>query len=120
MATYNITTVLFLINSFKDIVDSCGKVNRTVDLYKKQVESMVISKQISVNDMEIVYELLGIMNTSNIKWNVADNKVSQFLSAMNLLLDIRDDSIRNNMINKLVNNKSISDSVANIIRKLYK
>lgn len=120
MRKYNITTVIFLVNSFKDIVDSYGRVNRTVDLYKRQLESMIISKQISINDRDIVFELLGIVNTSNIKWNIADNKVSQFLSAMNLLLDITDDSMRNNMINILIDNKSISDSVANIIKKLYK
>lgn len=120
MRKYNITTVIFLVDSFKDIVDSYGRVNRTVDLYKRQVESMIISKQISINDRDIIFELLGIVNTSNIKWNIADNKVSQFLSAMNLLLDITDDSMRNNMINILIDNKSISDSVANIIKKLYK
>ena len=120
MRKYNITTVIFLVNSFKDIVDSYGRVNRTVDLYKRQLEPMIISKQISINDRDIVFELLGIVNTSNIKWNTADNKVSQFLSAMNLLLDITDDSMRNNMINILIDNKSISDSVANIIKKLYK
>ena len=120
MRKYNITTVIFLVNSFKYIVDSYGRVNRTVDLYKRQLESMIISKQISINDRDIVFELIGIVNTSNIKWNIADNKVSQFLSAMNLLLDITDDSMRNNMINILIDNKSISDSVANIIKKLYK
>lgn len=120
MKKYSITTVLFLINSFKEIVDSCGKTNRTVILYKRQVESMLSSKTISVNDTNIVFELLGIVNTNNIKWNVADSKVSQFLSAMNLLLDITDDNMRNNMINILIDNKSISDSVANIIKKLYK
>ena len=120
MRKYNITTVIFLVNSFKDIVDSYGRVNRTVDLYKKQVESMIVSKQISVNDKDIVFELLGIVNTNNIKWNVADNKVAQFTSTMGLILDIRDDDIRNNIINRLINTNSISESVANIIKKLYK
>lgn len=120
MGKYNITTVMFLVNSFKDIVDSYGRVNRTVDLYKRQVESMIISKQISVNDRDIVFELLGIVNTNNIKWNVADNKVAQFTSTMSLILDIRDDDIRNNIINRLINTNSISESVANIIKKLYK
>lgn len=120
MGKYNITTVMFLVNSFKDIVDSYGRVNRTVDLYKRQVESMIVSKQISVNDKDIVFELLGIVNTNNIKWNVADNKVAQFTSTMSLILDIRDDNIRNNIINRLINTNSISESVANIIKKLYK
>lgn len=120
MGKYNITTVMFLVNSFKDIVDSYGRVNRTVDLYKIQVESMIVSKQISVNDKDIVFELLGIVNTNNIKWNVADNKVAQFTSTMGLILDIRDDDIRNNIINRLINTNSISESVANIIKKLYK
>lgn len=120
MGKYSITTVMFLVNSFKDIVDSYGRVNRTVDLYKRQVESMIVSKQISVNDKDIVFELLGIVNTNNIKWNVADNKVAQFTSTMSLILDIRDDNIRNNIINRLINTNSISESVANIIKKLYK
>lgn len=119
MGKYNITTVMFLVNSFKDIVDSYGRINRTVDLYKRQVESMIVSKQISVNDRDIVYELLGVVNTNNIKWNVAGNKVAQFISTMNLLIDVRDENIRNNIINRLINNKSISDSVAIIIKKLY-
>lgn len=120
MGKYNITTVMFLVNSFKDIVDSYGRVNRTVDLYKRQVESMIISKQISINDRDIVFELLGIVNTSNIKWNTADSKVAQFTSAMSLLLDIRDNDDRNIIINRLISTNSISESVANIINKLYR
>lgn len=120
MGKYNITTVMFLVNSFKDIVDSYGRVNRTVDLYKRQVESMIISKQISINDRDIVFELLGIVHTSNIKWNTADSKVAQFTSAMSLLLDIRDDDDRNIIINRLISTNSISESVANIIKKLYR
>ena len=81
---------------------------------------MIISKQISVNDRDIVFELLGIVNTSNIKWNTADSKVAQFTSAMSLLLDIRDDDTRNITINKLISTNSISESVANIIKKLYR
>lgn len=120
MGGYNITTILFLVNSFKDIVDSYGYTNKTVELYKRQVESIVASNIINIIDRDLVYELLGIVNTNNIKWTIADNKVSQFLYAVNMIGDNRDSLYINNIVNSLLNNNLISESIANVLRKMYR
>ena len=120
MCTYNITTISFLVNSFTDIVDSYGAVNKTVDLYKRQVEAMVSANMLNAIDRDIVYELLGIVNTSNIKWSTADSKINQFLYTVNMLGDMRDEASVNNILNRLVHTNSITESVANIVKKIYK
>lgn len=120
MCTYNITTISFLVNSFTDIVDSYGAVNKTVDLYKRQVEAMVSANMLNAIDRDIVYELLGIVNTSNIKWSIADSKINQFLYTVNMLGDMRDEASVNNILNRLVHTNSITESVANIVKKIYK
>lgn len=119
MCEYTIK-ILFLLNSFIDIVDSYGAVNKTVDLYKRQVESMITANMINIQDKELVYELLGIVNTNNIKWNIADNKVSQFLYAVNVIGDTKDKETINLIINNLLNNSVVSESVVNILKKVYK
>ena len=120
MCTYNITTISFLVNSFTDIVDSYGAVNKTVDLYKRQVEAMVSANMLNAIDRDMVYELLGITNTSNIKWSIADSKINQFLYTVNMLGDMRDEASVNNILNRLVHTNSITESVANIVKKIYK
>lgn len=120
MCTYNITTISFLVNSFTDIVDSYGAVNKTVDLYKRQVEAMVSANMVNAIDRDMVYELLGITNTSNIKWSIADSKINQFLYTVNMLGDMRDEASVNNILNRLVHTNSITESVANIVKKIYK
>lgn len=120
MGMYNTTTVLFLVNSFRDIAESYGYITRTVELYKRQVDSMIMSNTISVNDKELVYELLGILNTNNIKWSITDIKISQFLYAVNMIGDTRDMNIVNTILNNLRINNAINNSVANLLRKLYK
>lgn len=120
MCTYNITTISFLVNSFTDIVDSYGAVNKTVDLYKRQVEAMVSANMLNAIDRDIVYELLGVVNTSNIKWSIADSKINQFLYTVNMLGDMRDEASVNNILNRLVHTNSITESVANIVKKIYK
>lgn len=120
MGGYNITTIVFLVNSFKDITDSYGRINRTVALYKRQVESMLSTNTISVNNKDIVYELLGIVNTNNIKWVITDGKISQFLYVVNIIGENRDETYINRVINKLLSTNSISESVANIIKKIYR
>lgn len=120
MGGYNVITILFLVNSFKDIADSYGRINKTVDLYKRQVEAMLNSNMINVCDRDIVYELLGIVNTNNIKWTIADNKVNQFLYALSMIGDNVDNVYANSIVNKLISTNSISDSVANIVKRIYK
>lgn len=119
MKNYNIGVVMFLVNSFKDIADNYGRTNKAVEIYKKQVESMIQHGQINRADMNIAYEILGISNTNNVKWNITDTKIYQFTSTMNLIIEARDDKYRIAVVNRLVNNKSISELVGNEIKRIY-
>jgi TolA-binding protein len=119
MDRYNLNTIAFLVNSFTDIIDSFGTTNNSIVFYKRQVENMVNMRQVSISDKELVEELLGIQNTNNIKWSVADEKLRQFKSSVAMLSDIRDLQSARSMIHRLSDNRLIGKSVEKVLLKIY-
>jgi hypothetical protein len=119
MGKYDLNTIAFLVNSFTDIIDSFGATNSSVTFYKKQVLNMISMKQVNVSDKDLVEELLGIQNTDNIKWSVANDKLRQFTSSLVLLSDVKDIHVAKSVIQRLSDSKSISKSVEKVLLKMY-
>lgn len=119
MGNYSINTIVFLINSFKDSIESFGRSTNTIEMYKDQVENMLRSNLINYCDKEIVYELLGILNTNNIKWTVTVNKISEFLYMINFMSEARTEDERKSAIKMFKDSQRFSDSTLKIVNKIF-
>ena len=115
---YNVQAISFLLDSFIDLVESYGQKKETVVFYKQQVHKMIMNGNVAVADVKFIYDLLGINNTEAIKWQQTTTKVDQFLNGVHFINDIDNPNQRVSMVNMLVNNGSISNSVGSLIKKI--
>lgn len=83
MEAHDIDTLSFLIASFKDIVQSFGQNSKSVEFYKRQVDGLLNIGQIRQEDADFIEELVGMENTNAVKWDIATQKIEQFIKAMN-------------------------------------
>lgn len=115
MNKHNINSISFMIASFKDIVDSFGKKSESVSFFKRQIDGLCSINQLSLDDVDLVYRLLGIVNTDAIKWDIAETKLAQYISAMNMLIRYNDATIQTYIIYNLDSQDKISSAVKEII-----
>lgn len=119
MTKYNINTISFLIASFIDVINKFGKNNKSVDFYKSQVSKLIAIGQISTQDAKIVEEIVGMQNTSAVKWDIAEHKLNSFINAMNEVIGYVSQEDIMFVAEKLVAQKIITEQIASIIYKLY-
>ena len=101
MEKYNIQTLSFLIGSFRDIVQSFGQNNKSVEFYKRQVYGLANIGQISTNEILFVEELVGMKNTNAVKWDKATEKIEQFIRAINETYNCVNDTTKILMLENL-------------------
>lgn len=119
MNKHNINSISFMIASFKDIVNSFGKKSESVAFFKRQIDGLCSINQLNFDDVDLVYRLLGIVNTAAIKWDIAETKLEQYISAMNTLIRYNDDDIRTYIIANLESQNKISSAIKEIICETF-
>lgn len=119
MTIYNITTISFLIASFIDVINYFGKNSKSVDFYKGQVKKLIATGEVSKQDASIVEEIVGMQNTSAVKWDTAENKINSFIVAMNEVIGYDSQEAIMFVVKDLVDKKVITEQIASIIYKLY-
>jgi hypothetical protein len=116
---HNIQALSFLIGSFRDIVSSFGENSKSVEFYKRQVKGLESIGQISVYDVQLVEELVGMKNTDSVKWDIANKKLKQFINAMNALNEITSEEGINSILYILEKQGEISETVGDLVREVY-
>lgn len=116
---YNIQTLSFLVASFKDVVESFGKNDKSVEFYKRQVQGLVNVGQVSQDDADMIEKIIGMQNTNAVKWDIAERKLDEFIKGMNALTNIRDVYAVKAIIENLLEYKIISKTIAAYIYEIY-
>jgi hypothetical protein len=116
---HNIETLSFLIASFNDVISSFGQNNKSVEFYKRQVDSLINIGQVSSADAEIIEEVIGMKNTDNVKWDSAERKTQEFIYAMNTISNISDKQAIAILLKQMCTTKQISNGIEKIVREVY-
>lgn len=119
MYKYNIETLSFLIGSFRDIVQSFGQNNKSVEFYKRQVYGLANIGQIGTNEILFVEELVGMKNTNAVKWDKATEKIEQFIRAINETYSCINDTTKVLVLENLEKSGDISSSVKEKVYEVY-
>ena len=119
MAKYNIETLSFLIGSFRDIIQSFGENNKSVEFYKRQTGQLVNIGQVGRNEADLVEELIGMQNTDAVKWDKANQKLNQFIDAINATYGLQDKFKIVVIVEQLDREGKLILSVKELVYKVY-
>lgn len=82
---YNIPTLSFLLGSYTGMLSSFGRTPKTVEFFRNQVNGLINIQQVSKLDAQLIFDIIGMQNTDNVKWEKSANKINMFIQAMNLM-----------------------------------
>lgn len=122
---YNLNQISFLIGSFNNTIHTFGQNSKSVAFFRQQVNSLINIGQVKESSAEFVYKLIGMENTDSVKWNISDEKVSEFINCMNVLFplsqsgELSSDAIINQYLFSLKAQGIMTDKTEKYIRDLY-
>ena len=122
---YNLNQISFLIGSFNNTIHTFGQNSKSVAFFRQQVNSLINIGQVKESSAEFVYKLIGMENTDSVKWNISDEKVSEFINCMNVLFplsqsgELNSDVIINQYLFSLKAQGIMTDKTEKYIRDLY-
>lgn len=119
MEKYNLQTLSFLIGSFRDIVKSFGKSSKSVEFYKRQVYGLADIGQVNTVDILFVEELIGMSNTNAVKWDIAIEKIEQFIKAINETYGYANDASKIIALENMEKSGEISSTIKYMVYDVY-
>lgn len=116
MKKYNIESVKRLVNKYAEVREQNGETNNTLNIVAKEFNKLVENKEISLNDKEIVNELLLYDKVTYIDWKERDERVKQFKELLHMIekLETSDKSI----ILKIIAISFVKKDVKDIAKKI--
>ena len=119
MSRYNVQTLSFLIGSFNQMKNTFGENNKTVGFFRSQVEGLIDIKQVNIVDAYLVFELIGMSNTDNVKWETSNKRIQMFITAMNQMLTVPDDNVKVYLLDNLLTKNVITQEIFKIIVSVF-
>lgn len=116
---HNISQVSYLIGQFNSLINAFGQKPEQVDYFKTQSQGIVNLGQIQQEDLNFVYKVLGMTNTSNVKWSITMPRLQQFIMTMNYMISCDVDVQRQRCILQLIQQGKIDNTVAEFVDELY-
>ena len=117
--SHNINQIQYLIGQFNSLINAFGQKPEQVKYFKEQSQGIVNLGQLQQNDLDFVYKVLGIQNTSNVKWSITMPKLQKFIEAMNYMVSCDTDTQRQRCLMQLLRDKKIENTVADLVDELY-
>lgn len=120
---YNVETVQFLIQQFKETVDTYGKTKQAVQIFRKQANCLVTGNlnymtRVQPVDVDFVFRLLGMRKTDYIRWDTTIKRIEQFIYAMNYIVACKNKSERCKCLQYMWKTSKITDTVYRYIMEL--
>lgn len=116
---HNINAVSYLIGSFNNLINSFGQKPESVAFFKNQSQGIVELGQISQDDLDLVYKILGMQNTENVKWSITMPRLQKFIEAMNYMISCDVDNQRARCLLKLMQAGKVDNTLADLIDEMY-
>ena len=116
---HNISTVSYLVAQFKQLIEKFGERPEQIEYFREQVGNLVELSKVSQADAEFVYKLVGMQNTSNVKWQITRDRLNKFINAMNYIVCYEDDYSRANTLRLLQQTNGLDDKTVSLIDELY-
>ena len=120
---YNVETVQFLIQQFKETVDTYGKTKQAVQIFKEQANCLVTGNlnymtRVQPTDIDFVFRLLGMRKTDSIRWDTTIKRIEQFIYAMKYIVACKNKSERCKCLQYMWKTCKITDTVYRYIMEL--
>lgn len=121
---YNVEIVQFLIQQFKDTVDTYGKTKQAVQMFREQANCLVTGNlnymtKVQPADVDFVFRLIGIRKIDYIRrWDVTIKRIEQFIYAMNYIVACKDKSEKCKCLQYMWKTGKITDTVYRYIIEL--
>ena len=119
MSNYNVQTLSFLIGSFNQMKSTFGENSKTVGFFRNQVQGLVEIGQVGLSDAEFVFGLIGMLNTDNVKWEPSNKRVDMFITAMNSLVSVVDNSVKAYILKDMTVKKVITQEICDMIATIF-
>lgn len=116
---YNVEAIQFLIASFNSVINAMGKTDKAVVFFKSQVDNLQTVSQIKYPDIDLVYRLLGMKNTNDVKWDITTARLDKFTKAMNYMICCKTPQQRRDCLNQLKDSEAIDSTVYNYVAEIY-
>lgn len=120
---YNVKTVQFLIQQFKETIDTYGKNKQAVQIFRRQANCLVTGNlkymvRVQAVDVDFVFRLLGMRKIDSIRWDVTIKRLDQFIYAMNYIVACKDKSERCKCLQYMWKTGKITDTVYRYVMEL--
>lgn len=114
----NIKTLSFLVSTFRQITSTFGQDSKSVEFFKQQVTGLVNIGQVGYTEAQLIFKLLGMVNTNAVKWEQTNKKLDMFVTAMNYMIEVNSES-RARLLEVLKSKGIVNDAVSQIISEVY-
>ena len=114
----NVKTLSFLVSTFKQITSTFGQDSKSVEFFRQQVTGLVNIGQVGYTEAQLMFRLLGMVNTNAIKWEQTNKKLEMFITAMNYMIEINSEG-RARLLEVLKSKGIVNDAVAQLISDIY-
>lgn len=119
MSKYNLNELSFLIGSFRDVINTFGENNKSVDFYKRQAIGLANIGQVQVESINLVNRVVGMENTNSVKWDSAKANLEQFILGIENTMNIETDAEKKITIAMMFKNGTINDRTRKLINEVY-
>lgn len=116
MQRYNINALSYLIGLFKKTCAEMGENAKTVQYFRDIVNGLVNINQLSYNDVDTVYSIIGMKNTNAVKWDKSKEKIDNFINLMQIMESC---STQEERIYRLALQQGVNDEVKRIVQDIY-
>lgn len=113
--THNVQTLSFLIGSFNQMVGTFGENSKTVEFFRTQVNGLVDIGQVSSEDADLIFSLIGMKNTDSVKWDIAKKKINTFVEVMNKVSSVSDKNVKLYILNEM----NLTDEIKGYVKDIY-
>ena len=112
---HNVQTLSFLIGSFNQMIVTFGENSKTVEFFRTQVNGLVDIGQVSLEDVDLIFSLIGMKNTDSVKWDVAKKKINIFVEVMNKVSSVSDKNVKLYILNEM----NLTDEIKGYVKDIY-
>jgi len=115
----NVDSLSFLIGTFKNVVDNFGANSNSVKFFKTQVDGLISIGQVSNEDASLIYRILGMNNTTAVKWESTTSKMNNFIEVMNYMVTAKTPEQAYKIYTQLKSLEKIPKNIDEYIREIY-
>lgn len=118
--SYNINVLRYLIDFFRDVVNSMGKTDQAIAFYKKQINKLCDIGQIDKKHRFLIYRLFKIEGeVPNVNWIKLETDLQQFEYVVNCTSTYACNGDYYTISRKLCAENNVSTLVDSLIKEMF-